>query len=251
MTPPPPLGATTYTYDSESRVATVTDGNGKRTYSYDNMDRVTQILYGGATTCTPSTGDCITFAYDKDGNPLTEVDNTGTTTWAYNTLNQLVKEIPSVAATNTCSSPNDAGITYGYDDVGNELSVCDGNGTTGYSYDIANDLSATNDPVQQVGATNTSGTASSLTVTLPREIQAGDQTIVAVTVPSSATVTTPAGYTVVANDSSGTGGVREVVLRRTAATGDYQVTVSFSASVTANPPSEMSLAESMRLRAAS
>ena len=31
-------GGTTYTYDSESRVATVIDGNGKRTYSYDNMD---------------------------------------------------------------------------------------------------------------------------------------------------------------------------------------------------------------------
>lgn len=39
----------------DRRVHTGTRYQGDPTYSYDNLDRMTQILYGGAMTCTPTT----------------------------------------------------------------------------------------------------------------------------------------------------------------------------------------------------
>jgi RHS repeat-associated protein len=228
VTPPTPLHATTITYDSAGRAATVTDGNGTRTYSYDGDDRVTQILYGGASTCTPSTGNCITYTYDGDGNKTQMVDNTGTTTWAYDNLGRLAKETPSNATTNSCSSPNDAGIVYSYDDAGDLIGQCSGNGTVGYGYDTNGDLLATAAAITQVGLNQTSGTASTLTLNLPAALQANDQIIVAVTVPSTITVTTPTGYTLVG--TYGTGSTHEVILRRTAAATDSTVTVALSAS---------------------
>ena len=52
VTPPAPQSAETLTYDSLSRVASITDGDGnKTTYTYDAMDRLTQVLYCGTGTC--------------------------------------------------------------------------------------------------------------------------------------------------------------------------------------------------------
>jgi RHS repeat-associated protein len=231
VTPPSPLHATTITYDSDSRIATVTDGNGTRAYSYDGDNRVKQVLYGGATTCTPSSGNCITYTYDADGNETQMVDNTGTTTWAYDQLGRLIKETPSDGTTNTCSSPNDAGIVYAYNDASNLISECSGNGTTGYAYDGESDLLATGTPITQVGLTQASGSGvTSVSLILPAELQANDQIILAITVPSTVSVTTPSGYTLVGSHSSS--GVREVIFSRTAVSGDTTVTVSVSASTT-------------------
>ncbi|MFH0516304.1 hypothetical protein ACHBTE_03905 [Streptomyces sp. M41] len=44
VTPPKPLGETSYTYDSLGRTETVTDGRGIKTVSvYDNRDRITKV----------------------------------------------------------------------------------------------------------------------------------------------------------------------------------------------------------------
>jgi RHS repeat-associated protein len=146
ITPPSPLGGETITYDALSRVSTVTDGNGsKTTYSYDNLDRVTQILYGGATTCTPSTGNCITYAFDSDGNRISMTDQSGTTNYYYNALHQMTTEtLPD--GTSACAGSSPSGTTYTYDGVGNLLTYCDSGGTTTYSYDPDNLLLSIAEP---------------------------------------------------------------------------------------------------------
>ncbi len=146
ITPPTPLGSTVITVDSVSRVATVTDGKGqKSTYGYDSLDRVSQILYGGATQCTPSTGNCITYVYDADGSRTSVVDQTGTTTYYYNALNQVTtKALPASGYACAGSSPN--GITFTYDGAGNVVNSCDSGGTTIYSYDSSNRLASVSEP---------------------------------------------------------------------------------------------------------
>jgi RHS repeat-associated protein len=60
VTPPAPMGATSYTYDSLGRALTVTDGNGKTTkYEYDAADRVVRT--------TSDSGQMIENYYNPDG----------------------------------------------------------------------------------------------------------------------------------------------------------------------------------------
>jgi RHS repeat-associated protein len=139
VTPPSPLSAETITYDSLSRVASITDGNGNMTtYTHDAMDRVTQVLYCGTGTCpSPSSTNSIAYTYDADGNLTQRVDNTGTTTWVYDALSRVTKEeLPS--GSDACSGSSPAGITYTYDTASNRASTCDASGTTSYTYDAAN-----------------------------------------------------------------------------------------------------------------
>ncbi len=141
VTPPSPLGAITSTFDSLSRVLTVTDGNGnKSSYTYDKLDRVTQILYGGVTTCF-SSSTCTQYNFDADGNLSSQVDNTGTTSYYYDALNRGTTESLSTTGT-ACSGSSPSGITFTYDGAGNETSYCDSGGTVTYGYDHANRLTS-------------------------------------------------------------------------------------------------------------
>ncbi len=155
VAPPSPLGTTTITVDSLSRVTSVTDGKMQKTsYSYDAFDRVTQILYNGATTCSPSTGNCITYGYDLDGNQITTTDNTGTTTNYFDMLNRpITTALPNAASACPGSSP--AGITFGYDNAGNLTTYCDSGGTTSFAYDSSYNLSSIAEPGGNCGPTPT------------------------------------------------------------------------------------------------
>ena len=155
VTPPSPAGATTITVDALSRVLSVTDGKAqKTTYSYDTLDRVTQILYNGATTCTPSTGNCIGYVYDADGNRQSMTDQSGTTSYYYDALNRGTTEsLPDVSS--VCAGSSPAGITYTYDGVGNLLTYCDSGGTTTYAYDPDNRLLSIAEPGGSCGTTPT------------------------------------------------------------------------------------------------
>jgi RHS repeat-associated protein len=114
---PDPLGTVTFSYDSLSRLRTVTDGKGQTTtYTYDPMDRVTQIAYHD--------GQTITNTYDGDGNLLTTADNTGTTSYTYDKLNRLEQE----------ALPGPKTLSYGYDPSSNLISLTDEGGTTTYNY---------------------------------------------------------------------------------------------------------------------
>ena len=193
ITPPSPLGAETITYDSLSRVASVTDGKSqKTTSSYDGDDRVTQILYGGATTCTPSTGNCISYTHDGDGNETSMTDQSGTTDYYYDALNRLTTEsLPDTSS--DCSGSSPAGITYGYDPAGNMITYCDSGGTTTYSYDPDNRLIAEAEPGGYCPTASTptfvqgAKTTSSNSLAFPQGVKAGDLLVLALTTNDSGT----------------------------------------------------------------
>jgi len=129
ITPPAPLGATSFTYDDASRIATMIDGKGQRTaYAYDPLDRLTTITYADDST--------ITYGYDAIGNLLTRTDDTGTTTFDYDPLNRMT----------TKTLPGNASITYTYDPNGNLTSVTDGGGTVSYGYDAVNNITSVTEP---------------------------------------------------------------------------------------------------------
>lgn len=152
VTPPSPLGATTRTFDSLSRVLTVTDGNGnKTTFTYDKLDRMTQLLYGGVTTCS-SYSTCTQYNFDADGNLSSQIDITGTTSYYYDALNRLTTESLSTSGA-ACSGSSPSGITFTYDGVGNETSYCDSGGTVTYGYDHANRPTSMYEPGGSCGST--------------------------------------------------------------------------------------------------
>ncbi|WP_405987929.1 RHS repeat-associated core domain-containing protein [Streptomyces sp. NBC_00986] len=137
-TPPSPLGATTYTYDTLGRPKTVTDGRGViTTYTYDNHDRVKTVSTSGR-----SGNLTVTYVYDHDGNLLTQTDASGTVTYTYDALGR--------EATRTLA--DGAAYTQGYDPAGNLHTLTDPAGTTTYGFDDANHLTSLKDPM---GATTT------------------------------------------------------------------------------------------------
>jgi RHS repeat-associated protein len=127
---PGPLGTVTLSYDTLSRLRTVTDGKSQTTtYSYDPLDRVTQIAY--------QDGQTITNTYDDNGNLLTTADNTGTTTYTYDKLNRLEQEV----------LPGPKTLTYGYDASSNLISLTDQGGTVTYVHNEVDLLSSLTAPV--------------------------------------------------------------------------------------------------------
>jgi RHS repeat-associated protein len=153
VTPPSPIGPTSIVLDGLSRWSSVTDGKGQRTsYSFDQLDRVTQILFNGATSCTPSTGNCIAYSYDKDGNTTSTTDNTGTTSYYFDALNRVTTQtLPD--STSNCAGSSPAGITFAYDAVGNLTQYCDAGGAIVYAYDASNRVVSVAEPGGSCGLT--------------------------------------------------------------------------------------------------
>jgi RHS repeat-associated protein len=145
ITPPAPLGSTAIVPDALSRPSQVTDGKGQVTrYSYDKLDRITQILYGGATSCTDA-ATCTTYQWDQAGNLTQRVDNTGTATFGYDQLNRTIRKSHS-DSTFDCPGSNPAGMIFTYDGSNNLTSYCDIAGTVNYAFDAANRLSNLAEP---------------------------------------------------------------------------------------------------------
>ena len=122
VTSPGTLAATTYTYDSLSRVATVRDGRGGTlTLSYDGLDRVTRVA--------ASDGSSFASAYDANGNLVERSDSAGNrTTYTYDKLNRRTYE----------DFPGSSYNQYGYDKTSNLTSRIDLSGTVTYAYDDVN-----------------------------------------------------------------------------------------------------------------
>ncbi|MDU0288974.1 RHS repeat-associated core domain-containing protein [Saccharothrix longispora] len=122
VAPPAPAGATSYTYDSLSRITSVTDGNGVRLdYGYDALDRVTSVKHG-ATVLQAND-------YDANGNLTKTQTPTATRTFTHDPRNALV-ETRKGAET----------ITYQRDAVGNLVALTTPSGTAHYTYDAADRL---------------------------------------------------------------------------------------------------------------
>ncbi|MGW7276328.1 RHS repeat-associated core domain-containing protein [Streptomyces sp. NPDC054864] len=78
VTPPKPLGETSYTYDSLGRTETLTDGRGiKKVFAYDHLDRIKTVS---------TTNDTVRYFYDDDGNLTQRDDNTGTIKYQFDPL---------------------------------------------------------------------------------------------------------------------------------------------------------------------
>ncbi|WP_435897588.1 RHS repeat-associated core domain-containing protein [Streptomyces albidoflavus] len=128
VTPPAPLGATTYTYDALGRPETVTDGRGIKTvYAYDHRDRVTKVS-------TPRT--TVTYSYDGDGNLTQRSDATGVVTYAFDPLSrETVRTLQNGSQTRLTYTP-----------AGNVATYQDPQGTTHYSWNDVNKLTTLKDP---------------------------------------------------------------------------------------------------------
>jgi RHS repeat-associated protein len=234
---PGSTGTVTRTYDAANRLASVRDWAGRTTtFSYDPDSNLVAQTYPNGTTASYTTdathhvsaiSDAPTatpnspfasFNYGRDGaSLLTSVTSTGVPsdnhTWSYNQINEL---------TGVDSS------TYGYDAADNLSQRLDG---TTQAHDAAHQLNvASPAPISLVGTTSAGGsTSTSLTLTLPTGTTTSDQILLAVTMPSSKTISTPTGYTPVGTYSSGTANssAKVAVYQRTAVAGDASVTVSF------------------------
>ena len=131
VTPPAPMGPTTYTYDSLGRVKTVTDGRGDVTaYTYDVRDRLLRTTFDNA--------DKLSSTYYPNGLEKTRTDSAGgSISFEYDRQGRLTKQAgPRSGVTQT----------YSYDEVGNMLAYTDAAGTTSYSYDAANQLTRLTEP---------------------------------------------------------------------------------------------------------
>jgi len=123
---------TSYTYDSQGNLTSITDPLGNATvYEYDSV--------GNLTRETDPVGNVTTFTYDSRGNKLTETDALGnTTTYTYDAIGQVL------SVTNALGNIT----TYTYDSSGNRISETDANGnTTTFSYDPYNRMIEKTDPL--------------------------------------------------------------------------------------------------------
>jgi RHS repeat-associated protein len=139
VTPPAPLGKTTYAYDSLGRVTTVTDGNNKTTtFTFSARDDVQQQTFAGGATLNTS--------YYQNGlvQQVTDSAN-GQTGSTYDGLGRLLNKTGPVAGQSEA---------YTYDKVGNATSYTDASGKVSYGYDAANQLTSVTEP----GGSCTTGT---------------------------------------------------------------------------------------------
>ncbi|MET9221546.1 RHS repeat-associated core domain-containing protein [Streptomyces sp. NPDC003300] len=138
VTPPSPLGTTTYTYDALGRPHTATDGRGiTTTYTYDNRDRTTKVATSG--------GASVSYVFDGDGNQRSRTDSSGTTTYGMDKLNcETLRTLTDGSTTlltytpdghvDTYTDPTGL-VDYGYDTAGRLTTLKDPSGaTTSYGY---------------------------------------------------------------------------------------------------------------------
>lgn len=130
VTPPAPLGATSYAYDALGRVTSITDGTGQVTgYAYDSADRPVKTTYADGST--------VVTAYYANGLTKSITDSLGgTQTYQYDTRGNITAQ----------TGPGTSTAKYTYDKTGNLTSQQDAQGTVNYGYDAANNLTSVRDP---------------------------------------------------------------------------------------------------------
>ncbi|MEU4674836.1 hypothetical protein AB0F91_44590 [Amycolatopsis sp. NPDC023774] len=121
VTPPTPLGTTTYTYDSLSRVASVTDGRGVRLdYGYDKLDRVVSVTKHSTNVVLEAD------TYDNNGSLTRRETATAVHTFTYDTGGLLRTDTRTDG-----TSPTEV-LSYTYSPATNLKSMTDPGGTTTY-----------------------------------------------------------------------------------------------------------------------
>jgi RHS repeat-associated protein len=139
VTPPLPMGQTHYTYDSLSRITSITDGGGKRIdYRYDRLDRLVAISHDGTVLQT--------MTYDRLGNLVSRDTPQVTTRFTYD-FHPTGSQVATVTRTQGGASET---VSYTYDKVGNLASLTDPAGATQYGYDAAYRLTSLTDSFGQI-----------------------------------------------------------------------------------------------------
>lgn len=127
------LKNTTYTYNDDDSIASITDARGAtKTYSYNSGGLTTSIAYtvpGSSGIIDPAD---ITFEYDDLGNRTSMTDGLGEVTYEYNELSQMTAETRHFTdLASSTSSPND-----------------DGNYRLEYTYNVAGQLKSYKEPYE-------------------------------------------------------------------------------------------------------
>lgn len=140
---------TTYRYDANGNLKTVTDALGRvTTYSYDNANRLTQTTYPAVRNAANTAGVQYTVAtgYDWRGNPVDVVrmmdpatNQRQVTHYSYDKAGwQTGVTTVVTTAADPLIDPNRVTTGTAYDLLGRTLSATDGRGkTTTYAYDAA------------------------------------------------------------------------------------------------------------------
>ncbi|MBD5788380.1 RHS repeat-associated core domain-containing protein [Cellulosimicrobium terreum] len=145
VTPPAPLGATTNTYDSIGRLVTSTDSKGTTEYKYNARDQLTREL----KSPDPVQLHITDYQYDALGNRTsvkTYIPGTGfgfgtvEVKHTYDSLNRLTQTTQSQPWWGLVPGTFSDTQTYAYDKAGNLTSYTDKTGTTNYTYDDANQM---------------------------------------------------------------------------------------------------------------
>ncbi len=122
---------TSYIYDTNGNVITLTDGNSNQTsQSYDALD---QLVNESAPLNSSAT-----YSYDARGNITSVTDPKGLVThYSYDGFDNLIQQ----------ESPDTGITTYRYDEANNRISQTDANGnTTTFTYDALNRLTSISYP---------------------------------------------------------------------------------------------------------
>ncbi|MDJ0336751.1 RHS repeat-associated core domain-containing protein [Cryobacterium sp. PH31-O1] len=130
VTPPTPQGTTTYGVDTLGRVTSVTDGNGDVTaYVYNIRDQIVKTTFDGGAT--------VVVGYYPNALEQKQTDSVaGIKTKTYDVLGHLTAE----------AGPSTAAESYSYDPAGNLTKYTDGAGLIKYVYDAANQLTQSIEP---------------------------------------------------------------------------------------------------------
>lgn len=133
VTPPAPLGVTTYHHDELGRLTNAQDGRGVTiTYTYDNRDRIKKVDSSNYAT--------VTYEYDGDGNLKQRSDGTGVTKYDFDPLSrETVRTLQNGSQTKLAYTP--AGNVDYYQDPA---------GTTDYTWNEVNKLKELKDPTGKV-----------------------------------------------------------------------------------------------------
>ncbi|WBB75506.1 DUF6531 domain-containing protein [Micromonospora sp. WMMD1128] len=125
LTPPTGngLAVKTFTYDVLGRVHTVAQGGCTTIYDWSKDDRLDKTSYAGCGNLTP-----VIYQYGRVGNLISRTDSTGTTTYEWDNLNRLHKR----------TNPGTATFVYDHDLAGNLTGITDGRGTTKHYYNTRN-----------------------------------------------------------------------------------------------------------------
>ena len=151
------LGLNThYAYDDNGNLTKVTDNAGNiTTYEYDIMGNLTAYisalgkattytydLEGNQTSITDASGRKESYTYDEAGRLTSKISAGGNvTTYDYDALNQLIEK----AYANASGEQKEESVLYGYNALGQRVSMTDTIGDASYEYDALGRITGVKD----------------------------------------------------------------------------------------------------------